>query len=161
MYLTDVVDKATRSRMMAGIGGRNTRPESRLRKALHKRGFRYRLHAKALPGRPDLLFPRYGAAVFVRGCFWHRHAGCRLTSTPAANAVFWQEKFESNVARDARTIAALQSLGWRVAVVWECALREKQIDDLVTDVIAWLYSEATTAELPATPCMKTDHSAMA
>jgi DNA mismatch endonuclease (patch repair protein) len=135
--------------MMAGIGGRNTRPELRLRKALHARGFRYRLHARELPGRPDLVFPRYRAVVFVHGCFWHRHTACRLTTTPAANASFWQEKFDSNVARDARNIAALRSLSWRVAVVWECALRERSIDNLISDLTEWLRGETGIAEFPA------------
>lgn len=134
--------------MMAGIGGRNTRPELRLRKALHALGFRYRLHVRDLPGRPDLLFPRYEAVVFVHGCFWHRHAGCRLTTTPATNAAFWQEKFASNLARDTRNVAALRHLGWRVALVWECALRDTSIDGLVSDVTAWLRGEIGTAEFP-------------
>lgn len=139
---------ATRSRMMAGIRGRNTRPEMRLRGALHALGLRYRLHARKLPGRPDLVFPRFRAVVFVHGCFWHRHAGCRLTTTPATNAVFWQTKFDGNVERDARNVAALKAAGWRVAVVWECCLRGKSVAYVAATVRDWLHSDQDTVELP-------------
>ncbi|WP_420720181.1 very short patch repair endonuclease [Abyssibius alkaniclasticus] len=98
--MTDIVDKQTRSRMMAGIKGKNTKPELVLRRALHARGFRYRLHSKNVPGRPDLVFPKHHAIVFVHGCFWHRHEGCRHTTTPSTRPEFWQAKFDANVARD-------------------------------------------------------------
>lgn len=122
--MADVVDQATRSRMMAGIQGRNTKPEVVLRKALHARGLRYRLHYKGLPGRPDLVFPKFRAVVFVHGSFWHRHEGCRFTTTPATRPEFWAQKFEQNVLRDQRTLAALDQSGWRTAIVWECAIKE-------------------------------------
>ena len=135
--MADIVDSATRSRMMAGIRARDTRPERILRSALHRRGLRYRLHVGALPGKPDLVFPRFRAAIFVHGCFWHRHAGCRYASTPATRSEFWEAKFADNVARDIRNRASLQKLGWRVAVVWECALR-KGTESVAETVRDWL-----------------------
>jgi len=138
--MVDVVDQATRSRMMSGIRGRNTRPEIALRRALHARGFRFRLHRKGLPGRPDVVLPRYRAVVFVHGCFWHRHPGCRFATTPSTRPEFWAEKFAQNVARDARAIEALTGDGWRVAVVWECALK-RSAEETAEAVAAWLRGE--------------------
>ncbi|HEU4591761.1 MAG TPA: very short patch repair endonuclease [Steroidobacteraceae bacterium] len=128
--MADVVDRATRSRMMSGIRGKNTKPELVVRSFLHRAGLRFRLHAK-LPGKPDLVLPRYRTAVFVHGCFWHRHENCRYATTPANNATFWQEKFSSNVQRDRRTKQALQGLGWRVEVIWACELQERNLQALV------------------------------
>lgn len=122
--MADIVDKATRSRMMAGIRSKHTRPELRLRRALHACGLRFRLHARNLPGHPDLLFPRYRAVVFVHGCFWHRHSGCRFATTPATRTEFWEAKFSANIARDEVVLCALRQSGWRVGVVWECELRQ-------------------------------------
>lgn len=121
--MADLVDKATRSRMMSGIKGKNTKPEMVVRQALHRAGFRFRIHARGLPGKPDLLLPKWRAAIFIHGCFWHRHEGCRFTTTPATRPGFWSEKFAANVIRDQRTQAALADAGWRVATVWECAVR--------------------------------------
>ncbi|MEC9346635.1 MAG: very short patch repair endonuclease [Pseudomonadota bacterium] len=141
--MTDIVDSATRSRMMASIRGRNTRPELLLRKALHARGFRYRLHARNVIGRPDLVLPRYRAAVFVHGCFWHRHPGCRYATTPATRPEFWRAKFEANVARDAKVRDALLADGWRVAIIWECALRGDQLSATSERIAGWLRYEST------------------
>lgn len=135
--MADVVDSATRSRMMAGIRGANTQPEVRLRKALHRRGLRFRLHRAGLPGRPDIVFPGRMAAVMVHGCFWHRHPGCRFATVPATRPEFWQEKFRANVERDARNVAALRKLGWRVRVVWECDIRQ-DVDRCAALIEAWL-----------------------
>ena len=135
--MADIVDSATRSRMMAGIRAGNTRPERLLRSALHKRGLRFRLHARKLPGKPDLTFPRFKAVVFVHGCFWHRHSDCRYASTPTTRPEFWQAKFATNVERDSRNLAILLALGWRVAVVWECALR-KGVEPVAEAVLEWL-----------------------
>lgn len=120
----DTVDKATRSKIMASVGrGReSTGPEIVLRKSLHRIGLRYKLHEKALPGSPDMVFPRFKAVLFVHGCFWHRH-GCKLTTMPRTNVRFWREKFEDNIARDRRNTDALLRDGWRVAIVWECVLK--------------------------------------
>lgn len=107
---------------MAQIRGRDTVPEIALRRALHALGLRFRLYDKKLPGRPDLTFPRFRTVVFVHGCFWHRHSGCKIATVPKSNTAFWVEKFDRNVARDAATIDLLKSKGWRVFVAWECEL---------------------------------------
>lgn len=120
----DVVDARTRSRMMAGIQSKNTKPEMAVRKVAHALGYRYRLHRRDLPGTPDLAFPRFRAVIQVHGCFWHRHEGCRFCTTPASNAEFWQEKFRRNVERDEKAEIALAAKGWRMMVVWECQVRD-------------------------------------
>ena len=119
----DIVDPVTRSRMMSGIKSKNTRPELAVRQFLHARGLRYRLHARELPGRPDLVFPSRRAVVFVHGCFWHRHQNCRYATTPATRTEFWLAKFRDNVNRDFRNRDALLALGWRPFVIWECETR--------------------------------------
>ncbi|WP_028219338.1 very short patch repair endonuclease [Paraburkholderia oxyphila] len=120
--MVDVVDTATRSRMMSGIRARNTKPEKLVRSLLHRRGFRFRLDVRELPGRPDIVLPRYRAAVFVHGCFWHGHQ-CALFKWPATRPEFWRAKIARNRTHDAKALAALAAQGWRVAVIWECALR--------------------------------------
>lgn len=122
--MTDIVDENTRSRMMAGIRGKNTKPEILVRRFLHGRGFRYRLHDRVLPGRPDIVLPRYRTAIFVNGCFWHRHPHCRLAYFPKSNAEKWNRKFTLNVARDNINQSLLLTMGWRVIVAWECGLRK-------------------------------------
>ena len=122
---------------MSGIRGKNTWPERILRSALFAAGFRYRLHAKGLPGSPDLVFPKYRAVLFVHGCFWHRHKGCRYTTVPKSNCDFWLEKFDGNVMRDAHNAELLRGLGWRVAVVWECALKQS-VENTAQTVGEWL-----------------------
>ncbi len=138
--MTDIVDEHTRSRMMSEIKGKNTKPELKLRRALHTRGLRYRLHEKKLPGKPDLVFPKYNAVVFVHGCFWHRHKCCKYTTNPATRAEFWQNKFRDNVARDQRNVDALILAGWRVAVVWECEIKANATS-ISDDITIWLNSE--------------------
>lgn len=146
--MADIVDKQTRSRMMAGIRGKDTKPELILRRALHARGFRFRLHSKNIPGRPDLVFPKHRAVVFVHGCFWHRHANCRYATTPSTRVEFWREKFESNVARDSAVVTALIGSGWRVAMVWECALRTPNSIQAAADSVSlWLPSEERQIEI--------------
>lgn len=108
---------------MSRIKGRDTGPELRLRSLLHRAGFRFRLHAKDLPGKPDIVLPKYRTAIFVHGCFWHRHEGCRHATTPSTRADFWQDKFAANVNRDERNRTALEAAGWRVETIWECELR--------------------------------------
>jgi DNA mismatch endonuclease (patch repair protein) len=143
--MADIVDAATRSRMMAGIRSKNTKPELLLRSAMHAVGLRYRLHAAKLPGKPDLVLPKHKAVVFVHGCFWHRHVNCRFATTPATRPEFWAAKFSANVRRDAGNLSDLLANGWRVAVVWECALRDKKSADLVAGTIAhWLTQEVTS-----------------
>ncbi|ABR85809.1 very short patch repair endonuclease [Pseudomonas aeruginosa] len=120
--MADFLSPTERSERMSRIRGKDTQPELALRKALHKLGLRYRLHGAGLPGKPDLVFPRYKVVVFVHGCFWHRHAGCKIATIPKSNTPFWLEKFEKNVVRDAQVVVDLQALGWTVFVVWECEL---------------------------------------
>lgn len=116
----DIVSPEKRSRMMAGIKGKNTRPEMVVRKMVHGMGFRYRLHRKDLQGSPDLVFPRLRKVIFVHGCFWHRHPGCRFAYTPKSNIQFWLKKLEANSRRDAQALKTLEALGWEILVVWEC-----------------------------------------
>jgi DNA mismatch endonuclease (patch repair protein) len=118
--MADIVDRATRSRMMSGIRGKDTKPELLVRRYLHRAGLRYRLHAKSLPGRPDLVLTKYMTVVQVHGCFWHRHRGCRYAYTPSSNLPFWRAKFEENTSRDKRNTRKLHGLGWRVLTIWEC-----------------------------------------
>jgi DNA mismatch endonuclease, patch repair protein len=125
--MPDIVDAATRSRMMSGIRARDTAPEMAVRRFLHRQGFRYRLHDRRLPGRPDVVLPRYRTALFVHGCFWHQHPGCRLAAKPGSNVEFWRSKLERNVVRDKEVRDQLADMGWRSVIVWEC-----QMGDLVS-----------------------------
>jgi len=143
----DVVDKVTRSRMMAGIRGKDTRPELLLRSALHKKAFRFRLHDKRLPGRPDIVLPKYNAVIFVDGCFWHRHKGCKYTTTPKTRIEFWKKKFKESTSRDQRNHAELLEAGWRVAVVWECAIKKWPAECVAQKVSRWLEGEQQTLEI--------------
>ena len=145
--MVDVVDKATRSRMMSGIRGRNTRPEIELRNALHELGLRYRLHVRDLPGRPDIVFPRYLAVVQVHGCFWHRHDGCKFATTPSTNTEFWSAKFDKNIQRDLETQDRLNRLGWRSAVVWECSIRSDGAGKIAAILALWLDGGEPQIEL--------------
>ena len=124
--MTDIVDSQRRSEMMARIRGRDTTPELIVRRISHGMGFRFRLHRKDLPGRPDLVFPRHRLAVFVHGCFWHQHSGCRYAYKPKSHIAFWTDKFVRNVARDRHNEEALRNLGWRVFVIWECETRDEE-----------------------------------
>jgi DNA mismatch endonuclease (patch repair protein) len=135
----DVVDAATRSRMMSGIRSKDTKPEIAVRKYLHAKGFRYRLHSRTLPGSPDIVLPKYKVAIFVHGCFWHRHAGCRYATTPSSNIDTWNRKFMVNMDRDKRKESALQAAGWRVIVVWECELRRtsrSRLESLCAEILS-------------------------
>jgi DNA mismatch endonuclease (patch repair protein) len=145
--MADVVDSATRSRMMSGIRGRNTKPEVLIRRILHGKGFRFRLHVPDLPGKPDIVFPRYRAVIFVHGCFWHGH-GCRLFKWPSTRPDFWRKKISRNQANDNRSREMLAAAGWRVAIVWECALRGAGHDlEGVTQRLGdWLRSDAPFME---------------
>ncbi len=117
------ITRERRSWNMSRIKGRDTGPELRLRSLLHRAGFRFRLHAKELPGKPDIVLPKYRAAIFVHGCFWHRHEGCRNATMPSTRTEFWKSKFDTNVGRDERNQAALKAAGWTVFTVWECELK--------------------------------------
>ncbi len=118
----DVFNKEKRSEIMSRVRGKDTKPEKLVRSALFQAGLRFRLHCAALPGKPDIILPKYRTVVFVHGCFWHRHQGCRHATMPATNLGYWKRKFERNVARDAEEIRNLKQAGWRVFVVWECEI---------------------------------------
>jgi len=147
--MADIVPAEVRSRMMANIRGKNTRPELILRKALHAAGFRYRLHDRALPGTPDIILPRYRAVIFVHGCFWHGH-GCPLFRWPATRTDFWREKITKNKLVDARNGLQLEEAGWRQAVVWECALKGKSrrpLAEVIAACASWLNSDERRIEI--------------
>ena len=137
--MPDTVDQATRSRMMAAIRSSDTRPELVLRRSLHARGLRFRLHDRKLPGTPDLVFRQFMAVCFVHGCFWHRHAGCPYANTPSTREDYWRAKFDANVERDRRNRAKLLEAGWRVAVIWECSLRKRLEPETVMSLDQWLH----------------------
>ncbi|MGN7741003.1 very short patch repair endonuclease [Pseudomonas sp. 22526] len=124
----DIVSKEVRSRMMASIRSSNTIPEMKVRKLLHKHGFRYRLHPREIPGRPDVVLPRYRVCIFIHGCFWHRHPECRYATNPSSREDFWRLKFEQNVKRDMRNRNELLQQGWRVFELWECGIRKPEAE---------------------------------
>lgn len=130
--MPDNVDKATRSWTMSQVHSVNTSPEMEVRRRLHRAGYRFRLHKKTLPGNPDLVLPRYRVAVFVHGCFWHWH-GCKRSRMPSSNREYWTAKIRRNTERDARSQAALEALGWKVRVVWECRIGEG-VNDLLREL---------------------------
>lgn len=132
--------------MMAAIGGKNTKPELMIRRALHARGFRYRVHSSKLPGKPDIVLASRKAVIFVHGCFWHRHIGCHWCTFPKTRVEFWNSKFALNVARDARQQEELLQLGWRVGIVWECATKTSDYVAAVEKLSAWLESSQRSFE---------------
>ncbi|MFW2831556.1 very short patch repair endonuclease [Sphingomonas sp. ID0503] len=134
--MADFLSPEARSERMSRIRSKDTSPELALRKALHALGLRFRIHDKRLPGKPDIVLPRFKAVVLVHGCFWHRHGGCKVATTPKSNTPFWQEKFDRNVERDRRNVAALEGLGWRVLVAWECELGSQRKAEAVALQIA-------------------------
>lgn len=121
--MTDHVDRAKRSLIMAAVHSQDTKPEMAVRRMVHALGYRYRLHDRKLPGKPDLVFASQTKAIFVHGCFWHRHAGCKYATTPKTRKRFWEAKFSSNMARDRRTRRELRRMGWAVLTVWQCQLK--------------------------------------
>lgn len=147
----DIVDAKTRSRLMSGIRSKNTKPELTLRRFLHSRGFRFRLHASSLPGRPDLVLAKYNLCIFVNGCFWHRHLGCKYATMPKSNSDFWQKKFSANIRRDTHAILQLQTQGWRVFIIWECGLRNA--DESALEMLPKLIrSDTSQLDWPVVVC---------
>ena len=145
----DVVAPEVRSRMMSGIRTRDTKPEITFRKALHRRGFRYRLHPRNVPGKPDFVLPRYRIAVFVHGCFWHYH-DCSLFKMPSTRQSFWQAKLSRNRDRDAEVAAALRSTRWRRLTVWECSLRGPHrigLEQALQLAETWFEAKSTCLEI--------------
>lgn len=154
--MADKVSSHARSEMMRAVKGANTLPERAVRSKLHHQGFRFRLHRSGLPGRPDLVLPRYKAVVFVHGCFWHRHSGCGYATTPDNRSDFWKEKFRKNVERDKRVVGQLLEKEWRVFIVWECGLRH-QADDVLERLATLLkIPECLKYELPELPPRRSD-----
>lgn len=142
--MVDVVDPPTRSRMMSGIRGRNTRPELLVRSLLHRQGFRFRIHVRTLPGTPDIVLARHHAVINIMGCFWHGHE-CANFRWPGSRAQFWKEKIEKNRARDKRNHTSLEAAGWRVATIWECSLRGPGAwpqDRIIDALTTWLRSNS-------------------
>ena len=125
----DTLTLSLRSHCMSHIRGKNTKPEILVRKGLHARGFRFRLHNKKLPGNPDIVLPKYGVTIMVNGCFWHGHKGCRYATKPKSNVEFWETKIARNKHRDEVTAAHLEALGWTVITIWECELRTSSLLD--------------------------------
>jgi len=147
--MTDIVDKATRSRMMSAIKGKNTKPEMAVRRKLHALGFRFRLHRKDLPGKPDLVLPKYNLAIFVHGCFWHQHRGCHYAYTPASNSEKWKTKLEGNRQRDRIQQQRLLEMGWRVLVIWECGIKHSEY--MTEEISSIIRSSIQLAEWPTEP----------
>ena len=140
--MVDVVSPEKRSQMMAGIRGKDTKPELLIRKALHSRGFRYRLHDKQLPGKPDMVLPQYRAVIQINGCFWHEH-DCHLFKWPSTRKKFWRQKITRNRQKDLENLDALEKAGWRVLTVWECALKGKTkvpIDTVLKQAANWILN---------------------
>ncbi|MFV9475526.1 very short patch repair endonuclease [Advenella sp. RU8] len=130
----DIVDAKTRSKMMSHIRSKDTKPEMVVRKYLHHNGFRFRLHSSKLQGHPDLVLPKYKICIFIHGCYWHRHENCKYASTPQTRKEFWLQKFKNNIQRDIDVRETLISDGWRVIVIWECALKPKK----APETLIWL-----------------------
>lgn len=139
----------TRSEMMSRIGPRDTAPEMVVRRGLHRLGFRFRLHRKDLPGRPDIVLPRYRAVIFVHGCFWHGHAGCIYFRLPKTNSAFWKAKIARNAERDGEAVASLIAQGWRALTVWECITRRQPSETVSERIAGWLRGPHVVGELGA------------
>jgi|SRR5690554_1361359 len=152
--MADIVDKQTRSRMMSGIRGKNTKPELVVRQALHARGFRYRLHRKDLAGKPDITLPRYNAVIFINGCFWHGHS-CHLFKWPKTRPEFWRSKIGANQERDRKSIETLLDQGWRVFILWECSIKNARAESLapvIDELSSWITGLSCFGETsPARP----------
>jgi len=136
--------------MMSGIRGKNTRPEILTRRALFAAGYRFRLHRRDLPGAPDIVLPGRKVAMFVHGCFWHMHSGCRNAKLPSTRPEFWHAKLQGNVARDSQAIASLLAAGWRVLTVWECATRDTEVLARLSNLVSqWIESAEPVGEISA------------
>lgn len=146
--MTDVVDSGTRSRMMSGIRGKNTKPELLIRSQLHRKGYRFRTHVAGLPGKPDIVLKRHHAIILVHGCFWHGH-NCPLFKWPATRAEFWRTKIRQNRRNDSKTMKALREAGWRICVVWECSVKgaNRNIPAITGRIDRWLKGKRKFMEI--------------
>jgi DNA mismatch endonuclease, patch repair protein len=136
--MADVHNKETRSYNMSQIKGKNTKPEMLVRKFLHANGFRYRLHVKDLPGKPDIVLPKYKTVIFVHGCFWHGHEGCRYFVVPKTRTEWWLKKINSNISNDNKALTALQKKGWKIITLWECELKPTIIEKTLVSLMSVL-----------------------
>jgi len=149
----DKLTKEKRSWNMSRVKSKNTKPEVLIRSYLHKMGYRFRLHAKQLPGSPDIVLPKYRAVIFIHGCFWHGHDGCKGGEIPKTRPLFWKEKIHENISRDEAAYDQLNLIGWRIAIIWECALKNKGVtNDTVYNICKWLRSGSNNLELPSLNC---------
>jgi DNA mismatch endonuclease, patch repair protein len=144
--MPEKISPETRSRMMSGIRGKDTKPELMIRRHLHAQGFRYRLFVRELPGRPDIVLPRWRVVIFAHGCFWHGHQGCSFFRLPKTRPEFWKDKIQRNAERDSLAIEQLRAAGWRVAVIWECALR-KNPDRTLHSLVSFVRSTRRFLEI--------------
>ena len=144
--MVDVVDSKTRSRMMSGIKGKNTKPEVRIRRLLHRNGFRYRIHVRDMAGKPDIVLPKFKAVIFVHGCFWHGHE-CRYFKWPKTREDFWRNKILGNRKNDKSNIQILMDCGWGVCQLWECAVRDMDEDEILKELVDWLQSGEDMKEI--------------
>jgi len=135
--MTDVFSEEDRSRVMSKVHGKNTAPELKVRRLLHALGYRYTLHEKTLPGHPDIVFTRRRKAIFVHGCFWHQHPGCKAADRPSSNTGYWQKKLERNIERDLLTTQTLEEKGWKVFIVWECEIRSKNRETALAERLSF------------------------
>ena len=135
--MVDTISEERRSWNMSRIRSKNTKPELVVRSLLHRMGFRFRLHVKDLPGKPDIVLPKYKTVILIHGCFWHRHEGCSNATIPRSRTEWWIEKFQKNTERDRKAISALENMGYRVFVVWECEIKRLDIEEFKT----WIHSE--------------------
>jgi DNA mismatch endonuclease (patch repair protein) len=138
--MADVHNKATRSYNMSQIKGKDTKPEMLVRKFLHAQGFRYKLHDKSLPGKPDLVLPKYKTAIFIHGCFWHGHAGCRYYVVPKTRTEWWLNKINGNIVNDLKAETALKGRGWRIITIWECELKSPTIENTLNSLLNLIVS---------------------
>lgn len=136
--MADVHDKETRSYNMSRIKGKDTKPEMLVRKFLHANGYRYRLHVKDLPGKPDIVLPKYKTVIFVHGCFWHGHEGCKYFTIPKTKSEWWKNKIETNTANDIKAVKALKKAGWNIITVWTCELKPKKVDNTLKSLLIQL-----------------------
>lgn len=152
--MVEKIQPLTRSRMMAGIRGKDTQPEKVVRSFLHKQGFRFRLHKSGLPGRPDVVLARWKVVVFVHGCFWHGHENCHYFKVPKTRSQFWSDKIQANRNRDEVNCEKLINAGWRVAILWECALRDKP-EEALTYLRKFVESDLNSVDIRS--CGKGTH----